>query len=482
MSTTVVRTPTSRLRFGHARADITPPVGIYHRMWGAARHDRATGVHRPLYADVLALASLDGHAPPLLRVQLDLVGLVRRQYQRLAEGLASAAGLPPERVIITFSHTHAAGWFAPDRIALPGGELIEPYLLALAGKLATACSAALDGMQPATITYGTGHCQLAANRDYWDDEHQLFACGFNPDAPADDTVVVGRVTNEAGAIVGTVVNYACHPTTLAWENTVLSPDYPGAMRDVVERATGAPCTFLQGACGDLGPRDGLVGDTAVADRNGEQLGYAVLSVLVSMASSETDRTYAGPVVSGATLGAWRHVSFDDARRAETARLDGGSWSTDVPLKPRPELAALQAERDDWERRYAEADASGDVVAARDARARAERARRWLGRLAELPPGETFAYGYSAYRLGDAVWITCGGEPYSLLQTTLRQRFPAATLLISPLAGDMQVAYLLPADRYGRGLYPEEPSILAPGCLEQVIDAVGERVEGLLRGA
>ncbi len=57
-STTIVPSPTSRLRVGHARADITPPVGIYHRLWGAARHDRATGVHRPLLADVLAFATV----------------------------------------------------------------------------------------------------------------------------------------------------------------------------------------------------------------------------------------------------------------------------------------------------------------------------------------------------------------------------------------------------------------------------------------
>ena len=59
MSTTSVPSPTSILRFGYAQGDITPPVGIYHRMWGAARHDKATGVHRPLLADVLILESSD---------------------------------------------------------------------------------------------------------------------------------------------------------------------------------------------------------------------------------------------------------------------------------------------------------------------------------------------------------------------------------------------------------------------------------------
>gem|GEM_PF-3876083 len=63
MSTTTVVTPTPRLSFGHARGDITPPVGVYHGMWGAARHDRATGVHRPLVGDVMAFGPIDGTTP-----------------------------------------------------------------------------------------------------------------------------------------------------------------------------------------------------------------------------------------------------------------------------------------------------------------------------------------------------------------------------------------------------------------------------------
>lgn len=48
------RAAQGRCVFGIARADITPPVGMYHRMWGASKHERSTGVHRPLYATVAA--------------------------------------------------------------------------------------------------------------------------------------------------------------------------------------------------------------------------------------------------------------------------------------------------------------------------------------------------------------------------------------------------------------------------------------------
>jgi hypothetical protein len=35
-------------RMGIARADITPPIGIFARNWGAAKHDVASSIHRPL--------------------------------------------------------------------------------------------------------------------------------------------------------------------------------------------------------------------------------------------------------------------------------------------------------------------------------------------------------------------------------------------------------------------------------------------------
>src|SRR5947207_15824614 len=56
-SPTEAATPQSRCRFALAWADITPPPNIYHRMWGAAKHERATGVHRPLRATVAAFAA-----------------------------------------------------------------------------------------------------------------------------------------------------------------------------------------------------------------------------------------------------------------------------------------------------------------------------------------------------------------------------------------------------------------------------------------
>ncbi|MCC6454504.1 MAG: hypothetical protein IT328_06150 [Caldilineaceae bacterium] len=483
MSTTHLNNPTSRLRFGLARMNITPPVGIYHRLWGAARHDRATGVHRPLTCEVMAFGALGdapGTPPHHLRAVLDLPGLVEAQHEELVRVLAESCGVPHSQVVISFSHTHSSGWFVPDRFNLPGGELIPGYLRDLNEKGRQAGEQAVAAMQEVSISYAKGQSNMAGNRDYWDAERGLYACGFNPDAPADDTVMVARVTNAAGELAAVIVNYACHPTTLAWDNSLISPDYVGALRETVEQATGVTSVFLQGACGDLGPRHGFVGDTAVADSNGRQVGFAALSALESIDPPLSDFAYTGPVVSGATLGTWAPTPLSDARLAATATLAGACHHVDLPIRERPDRAQLERDLAEWNAKSDAAAAQGDLQAAGDARAYAERARRWIARLDDLPPGDTFPVQFSVHRLGDAIWISCGGEPYNLLQVDLRRRFPNHPLLISPISGDLQVAYLLPQDRYGKGLYQEEPSILAPGCLEGLIEAISAQVEALVR--
>lgn len=470
-STTLEPTPTSHLRLGIGRADITPPVGIYHPMWGAARHYRATGVHRPLYADILFFAPHKGGGKPWAQVQLDMVGLGRDAHRGYAQTVADALGIDPSHVVLSYSHTHAGGLFNLERVHLPGGDLIPPYLEEVNSKLRAAAAAAVADLSECYLTYGTGHCDMARNRDYWDDDRNLFACGFNPDAPSDDTLLVVRASAPDGKQRATIVNYACHPTTLAWQNTLISPDYVGALRATVEDATNAPCIFTLGACGELGPRRSYVGETAIADANGRQVAYAALSVLDGMDPVAQDFAYAGPVVSGATLGTWHHVPQSEQHAATAQQFAGNSYTLVIPQRDRPSVAEVEARLKRHLEEQAEADKAGDTIAARDFGAQAERARRILSRLQNLPPGDSYPYVYTVRRFGDAIWVGVGGEPYNALQTDLRAAFPDTPIIVSVLAGELAITYMLKADRYGKGLYQEEPSVLVPGCLEQLTEAV-----------
>ena len=100
-----VETPQSRLVAGFARADITPPIGIYHRMWGAATHDVATGVHRPLTATALSLAPLNGSNGQIL-LALDHCLLDAVEIANLRNAVSAKLDIPPGTVQIALSHTH----------------------------------------------------------------------------------------------------------------------------------------------------------------------------------------------------------------------------------------------------------------------------------------------------------------------------------------------------------------------------------------
>ena len=250
---------------------------------GALRRTIARrSVHRPLLGTVLWLepltpaaeAKADAAQPRQLLITIDQCVLEADEYQRLRQAIADATHIPVETIALTLSHTHAAGRMSRSRCNLPGGELIGPYLDRLAAQLAELAVQARQTLAPATIVFGTGRCDLAANRDLWDESAGRFVCGYNPQGPTDDALLLGRITDEAGAVRGVLVNYACHPTTLAWENQAISPDWVGSMRETIENVSGGICVFLQGSSGDLGPRDGFVGEAAVADRNGRQVAYA----------------------------------------------------------------------------------------------------------------------------------------------------------------------------------------------------------------
>lgn len=473
---TPLETPQSLCSFGVARGDVTPPVGIYHRMWGAAAHEQSTGVHRPLTATAAFIAPPGRDGAGVVVVAVDHCLLWDREAQNVLDVVAAQSGIAREQLLVAFSHTHAAGLMDTGRADRPGGELIVPYLAELAERLTKLVAAAKAQAEPATLTYGTGRCNLAGHRDTLDETDNRYVCGFNPDGLADETVVVVRATGADGRTLATMVNYACHPTTLAWQNTLISPDYPGALREVVEQATGVPCLFLQGASGELGPREGFVGDLAVADRNGRQLGYAALSALEGMPPPRTRFEYAGPVESGAVIGTWRHAPLDAEGLRGLETWDLKRWTVALPYRPDlPTAEFTRQERTRWEREEQAALDRDDRARAAECRAFVERMNRQLVRVESLPPGSAYPFEVVLWRTGSAVWLAVGAEHYQHLQVELRRRVPRAAIVVMTLVNGWQPGYLPTASAYGRGIYQAEIAVLAAGALETLTDDIAARI-------
>ncbi|MHC4330997.1 MAG: hypothetical protein ACYSWW_23065, partial [Planctomycetota bacterium] len=74
--------------------------------------------------------------------------------------------------------------------------------------------------------------------------------------PVDPEVRVLRIEDTDGGIVGSLVNFGCHPVCIyPSQSTAVSADYPAHTTHVVEQAEGGICLFALGLAGNTVPFD-----------------------------------------------------------------------------------------------------------------------------------------------------------------------------------------------------------------------------------
>ncbi len=431
---------------GVAQQDITPPPGIYSRNWGASAYDMAEGIHQPLTLTCIRFQQEDGKKP-LILIGADLGWWKNSEDEwALRRQLLEAFNLEPSQLMFCLSHTHAGPGICSDDAANPGGHLIKGYLDHILERSIRAISESLTSAKKATLTWHYGKCDLATNRDLPQPEKNRVVVGFNPDKAADDTLLVGRITDEEDNIFATIVNYACHPTTLAWENRLISPDYIGSMRELVQQQTNAPCLFLQGASGELAPAEQYSGQTGLAETHGRRLGHAVLSTLEAMLPPGRQLSFRNVVESGAPLAIWARSAFPPNTTLRAQRLD-----VHLPLKSLPTLSEIEAQ---W--------------AQCNDRVMKERFGRQRGIIKAVGDGETSAIGCWIWQLGDSFLIGQPNEAYSQFQLDLRRHLaPYAVGVINVANG--HIGYLAPEVLYDENIYGVWQSPFAQGALELLIN-------------
>lgn len=225
---------------GAAREVITPPRGTY-LIGYAERWRGCTGVHDDLYATALALS--DGKrtvalvACDLLCIHEDVVDRVRARVR------------PGVELLVCCSHTHAGPITYAGPRALPGRRAC---IESLAGAIARAVDDAVRAAGPAALSWSSAAIDIGVNRRETTPDGKTII-GWNRAGPVDRTAGILRVTRPGGEPVATVVNFGCHGTILPPENLLVSSEWPGVMRAVVERDLGGLALFVQGAAGDINP-------------------------------------------------------------------------------------------------------------------------------------------------------------------------------------------------------------------------------------
>ena len=459
-----------RLRAGAGRANITPPVGIAHAGWGAQLHERAEGIDEDFFVTALALADDDSMA---LVIELDTGIMMIDEASAFRGEVAEAVGIDAAAIRLSYSHTHAGPLLHALNIKA-GGELVEPYWETMRSGTVGAARAAVGNLRAARIGATTAQSHIAVNRRFETPDGRIVVSP-RPDGFTDPTVTVARIDGDDGAPIAAVVGYACHPITLAFQNRLLSPDFPGPVRRTVEKLTDATCLFLQGAAGDQMPVEALTGDTSVHRRLGTMLGASAAEAWLGIDPLQREWAFDRVVESGAPLG----LSQATPRVPVEVPLRVISRRVELPLRDATEESEAIAIRDEVHAELADhrtAGAADDVILDAMFRAKRTQMRVWF---ASMYGGSDVAeIEVHGLRVGPLALVGFPGEPFAATGAAVREQSPFPVTFLGGYTNGWS-GYVPTRAEFERGGYEVEwGSHYAPGAAEALEVASIELLESL----
>jgi neutral ceramidase len=232
------------LKVGIARQDITPAEPV--PMWGySSRHaSLSEGVLDPLYASAMVL-QLEGKKIAIVSLDLGRAP-AEKSLENIRRRIKSKAGI--EHSFIAASHTHHGPVLELSDEKGKGQGRFDGalrYYRQMEDSIVQAILQANESLQPAKM--GGGAVQL--------EEFNMNRQSGFPHPPSDRDLAVLRFDDLSGKPIAILVNFAAHPTMVSELNLKFSADYVGAMKQLVEKETGASVLFIQGAAGDQSPND-----------------------------------------------------------------------------------------------------------------------------------------------------------------------------------------------------------------------------------
>ena len=442
----------AQLEAGSSAVNITPPVGVDLSGFGG-RVSGCVGVHDELFAEALVLRAGDVR---LGLVTSDLIGLDADTVADVRDRVAARIDLPPERLMISCSHTHSG----PATPCLPFlGGVDESYVEVLKGKLASVVGAAAGELQPASLAAGREEVLVGVNRRQRLPDGRI-VLGINPQGNVAPYVDVLRLQGEAETPRAVFFSHAAHPVTLGGDNLLVTADFPGFARQIVERAwSPAPVAmFGQGCCGNINSDRDRPGDFPQARRLGYRLGAAAVKAAEKM---------------------WTELGDDVA-------LAAASDTVELPLFDPPPLAEAEATLQSLQTER-EAAYQQDNLGRREL---ADGLVGWAERVLELSRqdarGLTVPIEIQALRIGDVAVVGLPGEVFVEYQLNIDAASPfRQTIVLAYTNGN--IGYFPTASAYPEGGYEVEAAYKYYGTLMhrpesegQVLASARQLLDGLVR--
>jgi hypothetical protein len=435
------------MKVGVGRGVITPPIGIEHAGWGAQTHHRAEGVHLDLWVTVLVV---EGETETFAILDYDLMVVTGADCDRIRTDVAGVLGIDPRNVRVSFTHTHAGPVWSDllgPRTGREGQELVPGYRETIWSQTLGATHQAKAALRPARMAAGWGHSDIAVNRRLRAPTGELVV-GQNIKGFADHRVMVVRFDDLDEDPLAALVCYAAHPIILAFQNRLLSPDFPGVAKRVVEELTGAACLYLQGCAGNIMTTEALTGDLGAAERMGTMLGAEAAKVFTGIRTRPTRRRFGGIVESGAPLGIWVDEPLPD--REPVIRVI--EKNIEMPLRPTEDPDQAESHAQSLSATFLELERSGApedrIQNARYLARRAMISAAWakLGR--GRPHLPTTLHGI---RIDSVALVGFPGEPFAEIGARVRESSPFEYTQMAGYSNGV-TGYVPTAEEFDRGGY------------------------------
>ncbi len=464
------------LAAGVARSDITPPVGIAHAGWGAQSHETAEGIDMPLTISVLVLQR-HGNTDPSARIailDIDTCMLVDEYDRPIRKTVEQRTGIPGQNQRIAYTHTHSGPIEGLSWIAA-GSEMVEPWFASMGPAAAEAVEIAIDALVPVRVETGSGSCDININRRPVTADGHVFT-GRNPEGFVDHEVLVTALDDLEGNPVATLVNFACHPTIVGPDNKLITPDYPGPMRQTVENIVGGMCLFLQGAAGNQGPVEGFTGDLAVYKRLGKRLGVEAARIRLNIDPVPREENLELILPSGADLGIY---SFNQIGEPDDS-LDLLTTSAKLPVKEMPPVAEVQHRFDEIRTNLEQVRGWGAALdQIKEAAFPAKREALLLRHAQSFGQGgKSYEIPIQVIRIGNTALVSIPVEPFAEIGVEIKRRSPADWTLFSGYSNGY-FGYLPMEYAYAEGGYEVGPTApFEAGAAEIMIEECVKAIQRL----
>lgn len=227
-------------KVGVCKVDITPPIGIdfvgYHRETGI------NNIEERIYGTVFVF---EKDEMKTVFISVDNIGMLVEDTNMIRERVASRLHVPFERITVVYTHTHSG----PETV----GEqpLVKSYKTILLNNVVQGAVTANNNLKRCEVGWGVTTGDIGVNRRERTSDGRA-KMGTNIEGVVDKRIGMLAIRDaETKELSGIVVFCAAHPNVLKGDSDVLSADYPGMTREILEKIVNCPVIIVQGAAGNV---------------------------------------------------------------------------------------------------------------------------------------------------------------------------------------------------------------------------------------